>query len=171
MLSPRRVANTGTRRDRVGSTLLQSPARAGHSACMRHIFDATEQRPLGLQQSQGVMYPTLPNISRKASSLKKDRTAIGTPTAVNGSLSQYQPPLVSAVTTVDLPQSPQPHIPERAASGPSSPSWSDDASYLNASPRCNKAALAGSPTERVREWLLEISQNGPEQSADALDED
>lgn len=171
LLSPRRITNTSTRRDRVGSTLLQSPARAGHSACMRHIFDATEQRPLGLRQSQDATYSALPDTSRKPSFLTKYRAAIGSPTTDNGSLSQDQPPLVSADTTVDLSQPPQPHIPEGAASGPSSPSWSDDSSYLNASPRCDKSALAGSPTERVREWLLEISRNSPEQLADALDED
>lgn len=58
LASPNRTANASARRC-TGPALSQSPARSGHSACMRKIFD----EPLTLHRNQKVFYPPLPNIS------------------------------------------------------------------------------------------------------------
>lgn len=69
-----RVANSSARRRRE-KVVLQSPARRGHSVCIRHIFSNRQRQQQQQQRSvvyngydkcyENLSYPTLPNVSRQ----------------------------------------------------------------------------------------------------------
>lgn len=78
LASPAHPANTSVRR-RIGSALLQSPARSGHSTCIRRILDDPLRPPALRQRPRDVIYPPLPNVSRRLSLLRKHDETRKTP--------------------------------------------------------------------------------------------
>jgi len=153
--SPSRLANIRVRRANNGSTLVQSPARAGHAARMRQIFEDAGHDHQSPQLEQGVSYPQLPNISRKAS-----------PPVEHGRNEQYA---TLAISPVQRPESPymsrasfrmvshatqanSPRISEQ-----SSEAWSDDSGYFIAGSRNRTASLTGPPRDRINDWLASTS--------------
>lgn len=164
-LQPSQVANTGARRCRAASTLLQSPARAGHSACMRQIFDHSKPYPLGLQQSHHSTHPVLSNTARQVSPLRCNHTTTDSITTHDQSLPTPSNP------TTNLPLSFQSHSPEEVTSRQPSESWSDDSQYLSVGLQYHSTHVAASPSERIYEWLQETGNGSPCGRALDLDED
>jgi hypothetical protein len=107
---------------------------------MRQIFEDAGREHQSSQLEQGVSYPQLPNISRKAS-----------PPLEHGRTEQHHPPrsfrLVSHTTQVDSPR----------VSEQSSESWSDDSGYFIAGSRNRTSSLASQPRDRVNDWLTNVS--------------
>ena len=165
--SPTRVANTSARRC-IGSTLLQSPARCGYSVCIRQIFDDTQQQLLVRQRSQDVIYPPLPNISRQVSPIEK-HWVMDSPTRHDRRHRRGRSPSLNIDVTARSPPTTPHHVAKDRK--PSSESWSDDSSYLNAEGLCVSTGLAASPDERVRDWLLATCDDDSESTTYTIGED
>jgi len=107
---------------------------------MRQIFEDAGRDHQFPQLGQGILYPQLPNISRKAS-----------PPLDHGRTEQHYPPrsvrMVSHTTQVDSPR----------VSEQSSESWSDDSGYFIAGSRNRTSSLASQPRDRVNDWLTNVS--------------
>lgn len=138
MAIPVHSANASARRC-IETALTQSPARSGHSTCMRKIFDGP-LRPLAPRQAhQDAVYPSLPNVSRQLSRLTRHRESRNAPCRLQWSdrpLDQDD----SCMPTSSFP---------RSLSEP----WSEDSIYLSTE------SLHASPSnatrdDRVRDWLL-----------------
>lgn len=142
--SPSGLANIRIRRPQHGSLLLRSPARAGHAARMRQIFEhaSLEQQPP--QPSQPLLYPQLPNVSRKASPPLAQPSHVGNHSR--------------CMSTASSPTG-RPHVQPTIAgvSEQSSESWSDDSGYLVLGSRTLKLARAFIPDNRISEWLAGVS--------------
>ncbi|RYN64413.1 hypothetical protein AA0117_g12496 [Alternaria alternata] len=155
--SPTKQANIRVRRANNGSALLQSPARAGHAARMRQIFEDASRDHISPQSGQSVLYPQLPNISRKAS-----------PTREYGGDEQHctltsppiRPPESLCLSTSSSRmvqhklQLKSPHISEQ-----SSESWSDDSGYFIAGSRNRTFSLTGPPRDRINDWLTNVAES------------
>jgi hypothetical protein len=142
------TANAGARRC-IGSALSQSPARKGHSTCMRNIFD-DPLRPLALRQRpHDVIYPPLPNISRQLSPLKKHHQNRKAAPRL------YQPPPQECQYDQTTPR-----VSADSAPRSSPDSWSDDSIYLEAERLHTSTSLAESPNARVRDWLSTTDEDG-----------
>lgn len=140
LVAPIHTANASARRC-TGPAFSQSPARSGHSACMRKIFDES-LRPLTLHRHQNVLYPPLPNISRQLRPLgTRDEGNDALPRVHQSQPRAYQP---------DQDES---RVSSRSASRSSSESWSEDLIYLEAERLHASPGLTASPDERVRDWL------------------
>ncbi|KAJ8105153.1 hypothetical protein OPT61_g10351 [Boeremia exigua] len=164
--SPCNAANSSARRRR-DTAFLNSPARRGHSACMRQIFDSKQQQALVQHSNHNVIYPSLPNVSRQLSPpgeywsmhdsisrgrdyrpeqsplMSKDVSGIFSPTASQDLANDYNPP---------------------------SESWSGDSGYLDAERRSDSADVeAASSATRVSEWLS-ATYDGSERIRDMVSE-
>lgn len=165
--SPTRIANTGARRCR-GPALLKSPARPGHSACIRQIFDCKQQRPLDLLQNQIVIYPSLANVSRQVSPIRNRSATSRNSTKQRG----YQPRgphhLLDTDATAGNLRVAFPYIDGVQTS---SESWSDDSGYLNEELPHIWTSLAGSSKERIQDWLSTTCDHKSDSIADSIGED
>ena len=155
LASPSRLANIRIRRSHHGSVLLQSPARAGHAARMRQIFEDASLEQQTPQTDRGALYPQLPNVSRRASS----------PTEHNGH-AQNQTQRSSCVRgpeslcTSTSSVRPIPHRTQVSFTGvseQSSESWSDDSGYFITGSRNRSSTLTFAPNDRIAEWLTDVS--------------
>ncbi|KAF2632705.1 hypothetical protein BU25DRAFT_417302 [Macroventuria anomochaeta] len=165
-ISPSRIANTSARRY-MGSALLHSPARLGHSACIRQIFDDTQQRSLGRQRTRDVIYPSLANVSRHVSPHKNSQAIFSDSSRHDRPQPQDQPSSIDTDATVSDPHVISPHTAELR---PSPEPWSDDSGYLNASLSCISTEVAESPTERIYDWLSTTCSGELEGTADNMGE-
>ena len=153
--SPIRVANTSARRC-VRPTLLQSPARLGHSACIRRIFDSEQQQSLDLTWTQRVLNPTLANVPRHVSTMTHG--PVCKPTRHEREESEEQSSSLHKNGTLTNSPANIHLIPQTLDC--SSDSWSDDSGYLNVE-SCSSADRADSPTARICDWLLTTCTNDP----------
>ena len=153
--SPSRLANIRVRRANNGSTLVQSPARAGHAARMRQIFEDVGRDHQSPQPEQGVSYPQLPNISRKASppvEHGRDEPHF-TPMSSPAQRPKSQSMLRASFRMVShATQAKSPRISEQ-----SSEAWSDDSGYFITGSRNRTASLTGPPRDRINDWLASTS--------------
>jgi hypothetical protein len=147
--TPSKIANVCVRRAHYGSTLLQSPARPGHSAGMRSIFHTASQH-----NPPASLYPQLPNVSRKASQAHGATSPEFT--AYVPSLHQPAPLLPGTHSQpANLATSPKWSQQDQSVS---SESWSDDTGYLVAGSRCHPSELTVPPAERITHWLSEVCE-------------
>lgn len=165
------------RRSHHGSLLLQSPARAGHAARMRQIFEDASREQHTRQPASHTLYPQLANVSRKASP----------PLALvhNGRVRarfQQNPPTprppsrcMSSTTSfrASADDAPSAFV---GLSAQSSESWSDDSAYLVARSRNPTSALAFVPNGRISEWLAGVStpdwdQDGSEEEEEEKEQE
>jgi hypothetical protein len=150
--SPTKTANIRVRRSNHGSTLLQSPARAGYASRMRQMFEEAGR--------SSTLYSQLPNISRKVSS-----PSIRSPVqngivqqATTSASTKYR--LESLCLSMTLPL----HVPSRGRTQPkirhpserSSGSWSDDSGYIVTQPRERICSLNVPLNERIHTWLVDV---------------
>ncbi|EUC47856.1 hypothetical protein COCMIDRAFT_3165 [Bipolaris oryzae ATCC 44560] len=154
-VSPLGLANVRIRRSHHGSRLLQSPARAGHAARMRQLFEDASHEQQTLQPSH-LPYPQLPNISAKASS----------PLARRGHVHSHSQQATTSpirrleslcIATTLLP-GPPPGFAK--TSQQSSQSWSDDSGYLIPGSRNKpnpKSIRASVLDDRISRWLTGVS--------------
>jgi hypothetical protein len=163
-----RTANIRTRRSNYGSTLLQSPARAGYAMRMRQMFENAGRSHHELLATNSISYPQLPNISRKASPPPVRSLILGgipqqaTP---RGSSSYRQESLcVSQNPPLAMSQTSLPHPSER-----SSGSWSDDSGYIVTRPRDCSGSSMISPDEWILAWLFEVLDPKDELSARSIE--
>ncbi|KAG9189676.1 hypothetical protein G6011_06544 [Alternaria panax] len=154
--SPSKQANIRVRRANNAPALLQSPARAGHAARMRQIFEDAGRGHTSTQPEQTLLYPQLPNISRKASPTRehnRDEQHCA-PTS-----SPTRRPKSLCVSTSSFrivqhkPQLNSPHISEQ-----SSESWSDDTGYFVAGSRNRTSSLTIPSRDRICDWLTSVSE-------------
>ncbi|ENI09758.1 hypothetical protein COCC4DRAFT_36145 [Bipolaris maydis ATCC 48331] len=159
-VSPLGPANVRIRRSHRRSPLLHSPARAGHAARMRQLFEDASREQQTLQPAH-VPYPQLPNISAKASS------PLARPGHVHSHSQQATSPvrrLESLCIPTTLLPGPQPGFAK--TSQQSSESWSDDSGYLIPGSRTKpspKSIRASVLDDRISKWLTGVSTpNGHE---------
>ncbi|KAF2856617.1 hypothetical protein T440DRAFT_4302 [Plenodomus tracheiphilus IPT5] len=168
--TPCRRANVRTRRSQHGSVLTQSPARAGHASRMHQIFEDAGRGHTASAGARGVLYPQLPNISRRASPLKHKHTQ-DTPNVVGGE-SDFQPESSCRSTgsifigsQADPPPTYRLPVTERTSG-----SWSDDSGYIVAD-ISRKSGILVSPSQRIQDWLLTIDEAvGFEATAEGTEE-
>ncbi|KAJ4992771.1 hypothetical protein SVAN01_01817 [Stagonosporopsis vannaccii] len=136
------TANTSARRRCRDTAVLYSPARRGHSACMRQIFDVNQQPALYARENQDVIYPALSNVSRQRSPFNKHPVA-------------------------DIPTAFQ-----CTANGDpvSSESWHDDLGYLHGDAQCVSTRLASSPDGKVNDWLSATDDDSSESTNAGMSE-
>ncbi|KAF1832734.1 hypothetical protein BDW02DRAFT_631799 [Decorospora gaudefroyi] len=151
--SPPTQANIRVRRVH-GSRLLQSPARAGHAARMRQIFEEAGREQPTPQGDRGVLYPQLANISRRASPPPEYSRQAHSP------LPPIHRPQTLWMSTDPFHIVPQ--VNEAQVSDGSSESWSDDSGYLIRKSRTRPAGLTVSSKERIADWLASVSSEGEE---------
>lgn len=150
--SPSRVANIRVRRSNCGPALLQSPARAGYTECMRRIFEDAGREHQVPQSPTVDLYPQLPNISRKASA---SLVSSEVPRLKKSCSSSYGPDSLCLSMHLQLGLPPQgeaqrslPHPSER-----SSGSWSDDSGYIITASRGRSHSFLAPPNEHIYSWL------------------
>jgi hypothetical protein len=154
--SPSRLANIRVRRANNGSTLLQSPARAGHAARMRQIFEDAGRDHISPQPEQTVLYPQLPNVSRKASPTRECNREDEHCTSISSPIRRPESLCVSTSSFRMVQHKPQlnsPHISEQ-----SSESWTDDSGYFIAGSRNRTFSLTVPPRDRINDWLTNVSE-------------
>ncbi|KAF1942145.1 hypothetical protein EJ02DRAFT_465983 [Clathrospora elynae] len=138
-----------------GSTLLQSPARAGHAARMRQIFEDAGREQRTPQDNKGVLYPQLPNISRRTSPPPEYRL----PDKCRGShCSPSRRPESLCMSTNSFRAIPQPQVNSVQLFERESESWSDDSGYFIGDSRIRPSAVAVPPKERIYDWLQNVSE-------------
>ncbi|KAF1913741.1 hypothetical protein BDU57DRAFT_320822 [Ampelomyces quisqualis] len=160
--SPTRTANIRIRRSRYGSALLQSPARAGHTACMQQIFEAVGHSQHELHSTPTALYPQLPNISRKALPTldrSPDASVALQPKATCPS-KKYYPKSLCLSTNLSrvVASASEAHASLTHTSNRSSGSWSDDSGYIATNLRARGHSF--NMDERIHDWLRALS--GPE---------
>jgi hypothetical protein len=155
------AANIRVRRSRRDSTLLQSPARAGHASRMRQIFGNAGRDQVELQSNPSSLYPQLANVSRKASpppitSPVKRKTRRQ---SITHDLPIYR--LESLCLSTNLTSNTA-FMSEACAgleqpSERSSGSWSDDTGYIvTDNSRIRDSSFALAPNEPVHAWLRDL---------------
>jgi hypothetical protein len=167
--SPTKTANIRVRRSDYGTTLLQSPARAGYASRMRQMF--TEAGGNHASQVTGnELYPQLANVSRKASPpLIRSPTQIMVPRAtIGGSTGHCVESLrLSAVLPTALLSRDEAQPAVHDLSEHSSGSWSNDSGYLVTQLRSRDFSFTVPPNERIHTWLLDV----PNEARDLASED
>jgi hypothetical protein len=170
--SPSKLANIRIRRCHNGSSLLQSPARAGHTARMKQIFEEAGREQHTPQVDKGVLYPQLPNISRKASpppEHSQHHTPHSSPIRRPESLCMSnisptrRPESLCMSTSPFRIVSQQPQGDRFSVSEQSSESWSDDSGYFVASSRNQTANLTVCAIERITDWLVSVAASKSEE--------
>ncbi|EUC32229.1 hypothetical protein COCCADRAFT_27234 [Bipolaris zeicola 26-R-13] len=159
-VSPLGLANVRIRRSHHSSRLLQSPARAGHAARMRQLFEDASHEQQTLQPAH-LPYPQLPNISAKASSSLARRGHVHCHSQQATSPVRRLESL--CISTTLLPRPPPGFA---KTSQQSSESWSDDSGYLIPGSRSKpnpKSIRASVLDDRIDKWLTGVSTpNGHE---------
>jgi hypothetical protein len=172
--SPTRAANICIRRSNYGSILLQSPARAGYATRMRQMFeDAGHHRHEEQDNVAMLLYPQLPNISRKAapSPVRSPNRSGAAHQAITHASSTYRPESLCLSNkpslAVSLAGAPPASLlcPSERSSG----SWSDDSGYI-VTTRSRRCSLTVAPDERIRTWLLELRDHKMENAQEGTDE-
>ncbi|CAO2657414.1 Nn.00g035400.m01.CDS01 [Neocucurbitaria sp. VM-36] len=166
--SPSRTANVRIRRSQHSSTLLESPACAGHAARMKQIFEDASCGYYTTQDHASALYPQLPNISRKASpppfhTRSIQREAPGTP--------PDRPLAPLCLSMKDLPAAPRPELPGpnlSVLSERTSGSWSDDSGYFIADSRGQASAATTLSNDRIIDWLQKVSRVGSHATEDSI---
>lgn len=156
--TPSRRANVRTRRSHHGPLLSQSPARAGHTSRMHQIFENAARGCTTTCADVGgvaVLYPQLPNISRKASPGKHERTQHAPSSFKDESGLRADSPCRSTGSSLNDPQADLRVLQCVPVSERTSGSWSDDSGYIIAD-ACRKTGIAVSPSRRVRDWLSSV---------------
>lgn len=173
--SPPRAANIRIRRSNYGSRLLQSPARAGYATRMRQMFeDAGHRRHEEQGNVATLLYPQLPNISRKAAP-SPDRSPNRSGAAhqvITHASSTYRPESLCLSNKLSLAVSSAgaPHASLLCSSERSSGSWSDDSGYI-VTTRSRGCSSTVAPDERIRTWLLELRDYKMDDAHEGTDED
>jgi hypothetical protein len=162
--SPTRTANIRVRRSNYGSKLLQSPARPGYASRMRQLFEDAGSDHQEQRKNIAILYPQLPNISRKAAPSLTNNTVVVQRANTQAS-SGYRPESLCLSTNLPVAVSSisAPHV---SLIHPSSGSWSDDSGYI-VTTRARSGGCTIEPTERVRNWLLELPN--PDEDAGTVD--
>jgi hypothetical protein len=162
--SPTRTANTRVRRSNYCSKLLQSPARPGYASRMRQLFEDAGSDNQEQRKNIAILYPQLPNISRKAAPAPTNNTVVVQQANTQAS-PRYCPESLCLSTNLPVAVSPigAPHV---SLIHPSSGSWSDDSGYV-VTTRARSGSCTIEPTERVRTWLLELPN--PDEDAGTVD--
>jgi hypothetical protein len=155
------AANIRVRRSRRDSTLLQSPARAGHASRMRQIFENAARDQVELQSTSSSLYPQLANVSRKASpppitypvkrETRQQSITHDLPIYRMESLYLSTDPTSAAALTGEACASP-----EQPSEHPSG-SWSDDTGYIvTVDSRIRDSSFALATNEQVHAWLRDL---------------
>ncbi|USP82629.1 uncharacterized protein yc1106_09903 [Curvularia clavata] len=150
--SPLGLANIRIRRPPHGSLLLQSPARAGHAARMRQIFEHASREQQPPQPTKPLLYPQLPNVSRKASP-----PLASMPNYCQQASPTRLPQQSLCMSTASSRAGFRHAQAVFAMSEQSSESWSDDSGYLLTRSHISKLAPAFVPDDRITEWLTSVS--------------
>ncbi|KAF2271078.1 hypothetical protein CC78DRAFT_573454 [Lojkania enalia] len=165
--SPRTPANVGIRvhRSQYSRTLLGSPARPGHSHCLKEIFQNSLSVENKMPQSDDtVSYPSLPNISRALASvgpMQEDEHHVyfNVPNYEQDSETAANISGPAAPAGQRLPYHMESNAPQPTTGSPmnSSASWSGDSSYLTIDllPRVSTPVSSSQP--RINDWLSSIS--------------
>jgi hypothetical protein len=171
--SPTKTANIRVRRSDYGTTLLQSPARAGYAHRMRQMFEEAGRNHES-QLTGNELYPQLANVSRKASP-----PPIGSPirsivprAIIRGSMEYCLESLclpAAFPTAVPLKDEAQPAIYD--LSERSSGSWSNDSGYLITQPRSRDCSFTVPPNERIYAWLLDVPDEAGDLANDNVETD
>ncbi|KAE8824852.1 hypothetical protein PTNB85_09616 [Pyrenophora teres f. teres] len=165
--SSSQLANIRVRRAHHGPALLQSPARAGHAARMRQIFEDAGRGNQTQHPNRDTLYPQLPNISRKASSPPEhNATGEGQPPHHSPI---HRPESLCMSTKSFRPVPYQLHAECTAVSEASSESWSDDSGYFIAGSRTRSSNAAVPPRERISNWLLNVSPSEPDHATEVAE--
>jgi hypothetical protein len=158
------TANIRIRRSNCGSKLLQSPARPGFASRMQQLFEDAGSDHQEQRKNTAILYPQLPNISRKAAPSLTNSTVVVQRTHMQAS-PRYRPEslclstnLPVAVSSIDAP-----HV---SLIHPSSGSWSDDSGYF-VTTRARSGSCTIESIERVHTWLLELPD--PDEDAGTID--
>jgi hypothetical protein len=153
--SATRIANTRIRRSYHDSTLLQSPARPGHAARMRQIFeDASREHQTLQHNTDDTLYPQLPNISRKASPQEHSSRQYQHQPLRNSTLCRPESLCMATNSLQIVPQQAQMH--RSPVSEDTSESWSDDLGYFVSGSLNQSSTLAVTPQERIAAWLTHV---------------
>jgi hypothetical protein len=155
--SPTRTANIRVRRSNYGLKLLQSPARPSYASRMREIFEDAGSDHQQQQQNPTILYPQLPNISRKAAASPANSTAVVQRSTTQAS-PRYRPesPCPSNNCPCAVSSMCAPHVSLIHPSERSSGSWSDDSGYI-VTRRARSGSCTVPPIDRIQTWLLELS--------------
>lgn len=156
--SPSKVANISVRRPQRGFTLLHSPARPGHSICMKHIFEEAS-RSYCTQEDTIVHCPQLPKIGRVTSPPPSHDLASQPSAAYVSTTDRTRSTLSSTVPLSTTPQK----------THPPSASWTDDSGYLATQSHDGASTFDISSQERIYDWLSKVPQNQGEGADDNLD--
>jgi len=150
LVSPTRTANVRIRRSKYGSTLSQSPARAGYATRMRQLFEDASR----VDHDSPRLYPQLPNISRKASVSPSKRPSVQLGTA----LPSYRPEslCLSTILSAADPSVSDVQASHLYPSERSSGSWSDDSGYIVTNSRGQRCSFSVPPKERIYTWLADL---------------
>jgi hypothetical protein len=153
--SPTRAANVRIRRANCGSTLLQSPARAGYADRMRQMFEDASR-----EDKERQLYQQLPNISRKLALSPVKRSVLQRMDAS----SSYRPESLCLATTLSVaePSFSDAHVNLPHPSERSSGSWSDDSGYIITESRGGRCSFSMPPKERIYDWLSGIADSDSE---------
>lgn len=173
--SPTRAANIRIRRSNYGSRLLQSPARAGYATRMRQMFeDAGHHHHEEQGNAAMLLYPQLPNISRKAvpSPIRSPNRSSAAHQAITPASFTYQPESLCLSNKLSLAASSAgaPHASLLCPSERSSGSWSDDSGYI-VTTRSRSCSSTVASDERIRTWLLELCDYKMENAQEGIDKD
>lgn len=164
--SPAGAANIRVRRSNPGKALLQSPARAGYTSRMRQIFEDTTQGQSELQGNSTQLYPQLPNISRTATAVVKNRPRTESLDPRNSTYrsQNYRPEslcLSTELLSVVTPTNKTITNCQRASQC-SPGSWSDDSGYIITETRDHKRSSAIPSQQIVQDWLYSLPDAGCE---------
>lgn len=151
-ISPASVANIRVRRTNHESTLLHSPARAGHSTRMKQIF--AESRRDYAPNAEPNLYPQLPNVSRKAVPPSGSEIA-HTPTKQDERLCCLNTMSAGTTRYASVSQSNM-NVVQPDASLHSSEAWSNDSSYIITESRERQSASFNLTVDQIQGWLLDI---------------
>ncbi|KNG47353.1 hypothetical protein TW65_05905 [Stemphylium lycopersici] len=155
LASPSRLANIRIRRSHHGSLLLRSPARAGHAARMRQIFEDASLKQQTPQVDRGALYPQLPNVSRRASPPIEHNGYAQNQSQRSPCIRRPESLRTSASSVRPIPRRTQ--VSFARASEQSSESWSDDSGYFVPRSRHRSSTLTFAPNDRIAEWLTGVS--------------
>jgi hypothetical protein len=121
LFSKRVRANSAIRRTPQASSLVSSPPRPGHSACMRQIFHVSSIGRALPRNNESVSYPLLPNLSPTPSPVKQNNQTCQ-------ALKQSKVPLPTTEVHLTVPVQERGESPTPLSS--SSESWSGDSGYF-----------------------------------------
>jgi hypothetical protein len=171
--SPNKTANIRVRRSDYGTTLLQSPARAGYASRMRQLFEEAG-RNHEFQPTGNELYPQLANVSRKASPPPIRSPLRGTvPRGTMGGSTEYrlESLCLSTALPIAVPSKVEAQQITHDLSERSSGSWSNDSGYLITQPLGRDCSFTVPPNERIYTWLLDVPDEQGDLAKDGIEVD